>query len=182
MNEKFTYKDELRDISPTIADIPKSDHLLDVPDSYFELLEDDLMALSVIHRMDNNDGEVPFGYFDTLEEQIVEKAQQTQPKVVSLSWYQRYKWAVAASFLVIVSSLGWRWMHQNSTEASMTSIAISQEEALDYLQTQNVDIPLETLIESGAIDSTVVEGLTLIDDVDDDESIDENFMESEFEF
>lgn len=140
-------QNELINISPLLADIPKT-FPLSAPADYFEQLPEQIRhKITVQEELENISPllaglskEVPFsvpaGYFGQLSANV-HSAIKPAAKVIPMR--SRLKWAVAAGLIAIISAGTLFFMRQNQPAQTVVSentlAGVSDQAIVDYLQT-----------------------------------------------
>ena len=89
---------ELKDISPTVAGIPR-DNVLSVPEHYFDCLD-----AHILFKINDKYAGVPDGYFDTLPSEIMNRIRNEKPaKLISVKSTFRYSVAAIITGLIGLS-------------------------------------------------------------------------------
>jgi hypothetical protein len=161
---------ELKEIAPTIAAMPRAEAINAPPDGYFQELEAQLLTLSKIVRVEVAEEKqsvgMPANYFEYIEDKVLQQLTTPEVEVRQISWLRRYKWAVAASFLLVVSAVAVQNITSSKETPTLASDDLTSEEALTYLEQNQQDGQIEALIDAGVIDSTLVADLTFFEDVE----------------
>jgi hypothetical protein len=152
-------RDELTNISPLLADVPKT-FPFSAPDGYFEQLSTQIMQkIAVQEELESISPllaevpkefplSVPAGYFDQLTANILAEV-KTPAKVVPMRTY--LKWAVAAGLIALIS-VGTLFFMQRQQSANTpvsndNSLAdVSDQAIVDYLQTHMDTFDKEELL------------------------------------
>ncbi len=174
--------EELKEIAPVIASLSSKPPTPTVPEGYFEALEAQLVGLSRIASLpQNQEDDLPTAYFETLESNVMSKVAPQEAKVVKMSWFKQNRWLVAACSILIVSATFFTIIkNEKPVIDTQTSMNITSDEAIEYIEAQSGHIQMNELIDAGIIDSTMVEELSFYQSVPSDE--DEMMFESELDF
>ncbi len=165
MNKDLHIDQELRELGSNLHRLPKTmpHH---VPQEYFKHIHDRLSIQ--VNAKENNTFSTPNGYFNTLPEQILEKAQKQDKgsKVVSFSGFKRVVLAAAAMLLILLS-IGIYNLTWQSTESTIAQglNEIPQDIVLAYVE-ENINEFDTELITNTLDENTIPSTETLIEYID----------------
>ncbi|KXK37660.1 MAG: hypothetical protein UZ09_BCD002001759 [Bacteroidetes bacterium OLB9] len=144
------FQDELKEISPYLASLPKQDPK-NVPDGYFEQIEDEIVhQLMLIRHTPESNRQLPDGYFDQVENQVIRKIKiSKKPR----AWIKFIPYVAAASILFILMILVVS-PADHANQETVQLAQISEMDQLDYLSKNIDDVSLNTLIDYGLIEES----------------------------
>lgn len=175
--------EELLELAPTLASLHKKSNL-SVPQNYFEDVEEQIISQLNLMKFDNTP-QVPQGYLDQLESDVVnwalkhEKKQVSTIKSFNFSRFNKWMYAAAAIFTLAICAVA-AFNIQIKKSVTTEFANIEQEQYFDYIQNNIDDFDINSLIENDLIEES---DLSLI--VYEDESLEAEsdlFMESEINF
>lgn len=161
MDNREEIENELKSLGSSLAG-QYQEITNDVPNSYFENLEKQVLAEFAIHRKQAQGSfAVPDGYFENLGSNLLLKGDAPQKKATVHNIRMLIKRpafrAIAASFILVLSAI---ILFEIIKEKPVSSTEITLEESIYFIENNMEDIDLEDLLISGAVeeeDLTVVE-------------------------
>jgi hypothetical protein len=176
MNNREEIENELKSLGSSLAgQYQETTH--DVPDSYFEHLEKQVIAEFTIHRKQSQESfTVPDGYFENLGSNLLLKGKASQKEstvfqIRTLIKRPAFR-AIAASFILVLTAV---ILFESKKEVPVMSPEIGFEESLHFIEENMDDIDLEDLVTAGAVEE---EDLTVVEhDESTLEVIDASFLE-----
>ena len=132
-------KKNLHKIAPTLSDIPLKKGEFNLPDQYFESIEDIIIAKLKAAALENNKSRsIPSAYFDTVEDAVLNKL--TKKKVIfSIKNITKYvvPITIAASLLLFIIL--------NNTDNTVTFDSISTLDIENSIENGFINIDAENL-------------------------------------
>ena len=174
---------ELSYLAPTLAKLPKKS-ILTVPLNYFEEVEEQIMSQLNLIKYETY-SEMPAGYLDHIESDVVKWATQLVPKNANEPKYfnflsiKKWMYAIAAVFVFATGAFIVFSIEQNKS----TILEITQNEQdlyLDYLQHNIEEFDINSLIENDLVEESDVS--FVVNEYESSESDADLFLESELNF
>lgn len=142
-----------------------------LPENYFEDSQE-LFISSLNAELNKKESgfNIPSGYFDQLQDTVVQKITRTNEKGILTNWYrQHYKWiSIAASIILLWSVFVLRTSTSNTFQ-TLNITEIDDETLINFIALQEADI--HDL--SDEIDESSFPEINLINDDLDEESVNE---------
>ncbi len=173
MKHKYTneVQQELEGISLLLSQLPKQELHTDVPQDYFNEVEDLIVRQMSLAQHDKTEQwQTPKGYFDQLENSILETIKPVWPnktkpgKIVPFYRFRLKYLAAAAASVVFISACWWLfslYVHQNGVE----DMALENNDMyLQYVEDHIDDIDINMLIDADLIQE---EDVTLVSVAED---------------
>lgn len=157
--EKYNIRQELESLAPTLSKI-KVPVRNDLPEGYFEEVEELIMRQINICTHPQEEWDVPEDYFTNLDsciDRIIQKEFSGNiPSKGKVHHSNFVRYLVAASLTLLLVFTGYQLIHwSDSTEQSYTAFEhIEDSEYIQYLEQNSEDIELNTLIESNLIEES----------------------------
>lgn len=179
--EKYNINQELKTIAPILSKIKKPIHH-NVPDGYFDQLEDQIMSQINILNHDKTKLHVPEGYFETVEDQILNIVTDQRTKVIPIFKKPFFRIVIAASVVFMLAFISYQ-LFQKDADTHQDTFVDLQADEIEYFQYlhQNVDdLDINMLIDNDLVDESDLFVLSYNDISETDESA--SIFESAIDF
>lgn len=175
--ESYQIQQELAEIAPTLAALPKRNHHV-VPENYFDDVEEVIFSQLKLSDLKRKKVSVPDQYFEGLEDKILGTV-NNNAKVKTFTIQRWVRYAAAASVVVVLSAVAFKYFSINTAPNQMAD-SLEVNDYLQYLQQNVEDGDIEMMIDNGLVEES---DLTVVEIPSDESKIEEaGLFETELDF